>query len=110
MKRCETIQTGLVPVFVYDDVPWLPYPAIFEQIAFVVPFEAFPKFLDNFTNVPDEELERREQFARVYAISHFGYSGTLDQLAKFMLNEPNDIVVVRVPPTTCNFCGLGRKL
>merc|ERR1719434_104755 len=56
----ETIQKGLVPVYVYDDVPWVPYKDMFEQLGYVLNIDEVEPFLKNLSSVSIADLEAKE--------------------------------------------------
>ena len=58
----ETIQLGLLPVHIFSDVPWLPYPELLRDVVYTAPIgraaELFRRLL---TEVSLDELIVREQ-------------------------------------------------
>ncbi|KAH8043888.1 hypothetical protein JL722_14968 [Aureococcus anophagefferens] len=54
----ETINLGLVPIHVYSDTPWLPYPERFADVGFNASIDGFADLLDALHALPDAEVER----------------------------------------------------
>jgi hypothetical protein len=38
----ETLQMGLVPIYVYDDTPWVPYADLFQDLGYVTQVKHLP--------------------------------------------------------------------
>eukprot|EP00937_MAST-01D_sp_MAST-1D-sp2_P004953 g4953.t1 len=96
----EAIQSALVPVYVYDDVPWVPYPTLFAAaLGYVVQADNATAFFTGFADVPDEEIERRERACVQFVPSHFSFCGVIDQISRFMLGRHTDLRCVPLPET-----------
>ena len=98
----ETLQLGLVPVYVYSDVPWVPYEALFRRIGYVASFgtlEALLKELHAARNTT-RELQQREARVLKFAESHFSARGIMDQIFAFLNGRANDLECNRLPPST----------
>ena len=58
----ETIQKGLVPVYVYDDVPWEPYKCVVEKPGHVLSMIDLELFLKNLSSFSIAEWKRRRHW------------------------------------------------
>ena len=61
MGVAEIVQMGLVQVYVYSDVPWVPYERLFRRFGFVVEFENVPELLARLRNTSLKRVERMER-------------------------------------------------
>jgi len=68
---------GLIPIHVYLDVPWVPYPSLYEELGFSTDLEGLPKLLERIAKMPLKELKERERRIEEVAFSHFTREGTL---------------------------------
>ena len=83
----ETIQLGLLPIHVYDDLPWIPYRAVYENsIGFIATLDSLPGVLHQIANMSDEELRMREAKVAEHAKSHFTFDAVVAHLAQFFLD------------------------
>lgn len=97
----ETVQLGLVPVYIYSDVPWVPYAGLFETIGFVVAIGDLKHFLEaQFAKLEDDDILRRQAVARNLTATHFTYEGAIDQIKKFILDPPSSALRCTHPPPT----------
>lgn len=94
----ETINLGLVPVHVYSDTPWLPYPERFADVGFNASIDGFADLLGALHALPDAEVERREANAERFSASHFNFDAALGQIRRFIVNGTGDLRC-RPPPT-----------
>lgn len=97
----ETIQKGLVPVYVYDDVPWVPYKDMFEQLGYVLNIDEVEPFLKNLSSVSIADLEAKEAMSLKVKDSHFSFPGVMRQIEGFMAQNrgTHDLKCQRVPDT-----------
>ena len=82
----ETVQMGLVPIHVYADEPWVPYPdTVFPQLGFATSLKGLYGLLARLA-VPGAvaDLSSKEAAALKYAASHFSLPGVMEQVALFM--------------------------
>eukprot|EP00040_Diaphanoeca_grandis_P017266 m.89781 g.89781 ORF g.89781 m.89781 type:complete len:517 (-) comp26332_c0_seq2:210-1760(-) len=95
----EAIQMGLIPVFVYDDVPWVPYESYWSKFGYVANLSEIPKLLVSINNTSTEELERKEIEVRKFAKSHYSWEGVVQQITNFMTqtNGGGDLKCQRLP-------------
>ena len=96
----ETLQSGLVPVHIYTDTPWVPYPDLFEKIGYTVTMKQLPSLVDRLCGPGiEEELARREALVLKYRDSHFSLPGTMKQIDDFMLHGGGDLRCRPLPAT-----------
>ncbi len=95
----EILQLGLIPIHVYVDVPWLPYPDVYKNIGFSTDLDGLPKLMKKLNDMPVQELERMEKQIRSLRATHFSFEGTMNQISLFMKNEGSDLQCQQVPST-----------
>ena len=95
----ETLQLGLLPVHVYSDRPWLPYPHLYARVGFTSSVLGLPSLLWRIARMSDEELLSRETSARALAASHFTVDGVARQIGAWLLDQPSDLRCTRMPST-----------
>eukprot|EP00457_Paulinella_chromatophora_P006182 gb/GEZN01006200.1/.p1 GENE.gb/GEZN01006200.1/~~gb/GEZN01006200.1/.p1 ORF type:complete len:424 (+),score=35.98 gb/GEZN01006200.1/:100-1371(+) len=85
-RIAETIQMGLLPIFVYTDSPWLPYTgwASFEKFGFAVKGQSgFSRLLPVLANMSQQEYSfRRAQVLKVKEL--YTFAGVMKQIRKFL--------------------------
>ena len=94
----ESINMGLVPVHIYADTPWLPYPRIFPDVGFNTSIDGFGALLEHLFSLSDAEVASREANAERLSASHFNFDAVLSQIRTFLVNGTGDLVC-RNPPT-----------
>mmetsp|Transcript_94434 Transcript_94434/g.243888 ORF Transcript_94434/g.243888 Transcript_94434/m.243888 type:complete len:441 (-) Transcript_94434:86-1408(-) len=95
----EVLQSGLIPIHIYTDIPWVAYPHIFERIGYVVNLMELPALLGNLSTTSSAELEKREELALQYRDSHFSLLGTVNHIDAFMTNGGGDLRCMPLPST-----------
>jgi len=93
----EILQLGLIPIHVYLDIPWIPYPGVYKKIGFSTDLDGLPKLMKELKDMPLQELERMEKQIRSVRASHFSYKGTMNQISRFMKNEASALQCQKVP-------------
>jgi len=93
----EILQLGLIPVHVYWDIPWLPYPDLYKNIGFSTDLEGLPNLLKKINDMDLQELERMEERIRSFKATHFTYEGVLNQISLFMKNGGSDLRCQKLP-------------
>lgn len=93
-RFAEAIHIGRVPVFLYDDVPWIPYLGSnisIETYGFMAGLNAtvaslqLPALIHKLENTSDAEYRaKHEQVARIR--QHFTYQGVMKQIERFFKN------------------------
>jgi len=98
----EVLQSGLIPVFIYDDVAWVPYRDLLEKIGFVVSIKKFAELLPRLASMPAEEIALREMQVRAHRDTHFMPTGITDQMHRFLLGGETDLRCVPLPHSIRN--------
>jgi len=93
----EVLQTGLVPVHVYSDIPWMPYKHLAQNISFVTHIDDFPEFLKNLENMDDAQLDQMETEVVRLRNSHFTREGVMQQIADFMKHGTGALQCEKLP-------------
>jgi hypothetical protein len=98
----ETLQMGLVPIYVYlgYDIPWIPYKDLFPDIGYVTTFEEAATLVKTLQHASWKELQRREERIVALRQSHFSLSGILQHVGRFIKGIDNDLRCQALPPTT----------
>jgi hypothetical protein len=85
-RLAEVLQMGMVPVYVYTDIIWLPYydSINWSDFAVVVRFDQLSAVIPIFRNTTGETIARMRQ--RIHALyeTHFSVPGTFNQIFKFL--------------------------
>jgi len=87
----ETLQSGLIPVHIYSDTPWVPYPDLFEKLGYVVSLGQLPALVARLHGADSEELAARERAVLQHRDSHFSLAGALGHIEAFMLHGGGDL-------------------
>ena len=86
----ETIQMGMVPVYVWDDFEWLPYHsthASWSNFGFSVRVGSFAEHAPELWAASNTvELQRRRDKLLSLRESHFTYNGVMSQIAHLLVN------------------------
>jgi hypothetical protein len=98
----ETLQMGLVPIYVYldHDIPWVPYEDLFSKFGYVTTFDKAAALLETLQQTSWTELQRREERILSLRQSHFSVPGILNHIGRFMKGIENDLRCRALPPTT----------
>ena len=101
----EALQMGLLPVQVHlkdgpynhgtcdasgssiSDEAWIPYEALYRKIGFTADLTTLPDLFAHLMNVSAEEHRSHEKFVGSLRLSHFTYSGVMDQIGQFMSSK-----------------------
>jgi hypothetical protein len=96
----ETVQMGLVPVHVFSDIPWIPYPELFPKFGFSIKMTALDDLMDAVYKMPAGELEKLESEV-VSARKHFLPEGVIEQISRFLIDRDGggDLRCQQLPPT-----------
>ena len=99
----EMLNLGLIPIHVYYDIPWLPYPDLYKKIGFSTDLEGLPNLLKKINDMDLQELERMEERIRSLKATHFTYEGVLNQISLFMKDGGSDLRCQKLPETRLGF-------
>ena len=99
----EILHLGLIPIHVYYDMPWLPYPDLYHKIGFSTDLDGLPKLLKKINDMDLQELERMEERIRSLKATHFTHEGVLNQISRFMKNGGSDLQCQKLPETWQGF-------
>ena len=99
----EILNLGLIPIHVYNDLPWLPYPDLYQKIGFSTDLEGLPNLLKKINDMDLQELERMEERIRSLKATHFTYEGVLNQISLFMKDGGSDLRCQKLPETPLGF-------
>ena len=93
----EILQLGLIPIHVYIDTPWLPYPDMYEKIGFSTDLKGLPDLMKKINDMDLQELEHMEEQIHSVQATHFTPDGILNQISLFMKNEGSDLQCRKLP-------------
>ena len=85
-RLAESIQLGRVPVVLYSDVLWVPYPHLFEKYGYAASFSNVRSVLDQLTRAGSADIAQRESFLTSISESHFSFLGVIEQISLFLLH------------------------
>jgi hypothetical protein len=82
----EILQSGLIPLYVYDDTPWIPYATLFHEkkLGYSSTVEGLPDMLRVLRKMSDSDFTEQEARIASYRESHFLPAGVLQQISMFM--------------------------
>ena len=95
----ETLQMGLLPIYVYSDVPWLPYDHIFRRFGYATTVDALPQLLHRLFWTPLSQLKRREGLVMRFAQLHLPPQAIMEHIGRFLRGRPSDLRCVKLPQT-----------
>jgi hypothetical protein len=83
----EVLQMGMIPVFVYNDVPWVPYYDCinWSRLAVVVHVKDVRKTLNYLRNCPVEHVNQMRLNVRAFYESHFHQDAVWRHFQNFLL-------------------------
>jgi hypothetical protein len=85
-RMAEVLQMGMVPVYVYTDIPWIPYydSINWSSFAIVTSISRFSEWCKFMKECPVEQVNAMRQKARSLMESHFSYDAIWRQLRNFL--------------------------
>lgn len=95
----EAIQRGVIPIHVYTDMPWVPYPEVFKTFGYTTTVDGLPSLLQKLRAMSDRDIEQLEKEVARHAKSHFTLEAVRAQIAAFFVGGKNDLVCQRLPDT-----------
>uniref|UniRef100_A0A7S1RN74 Exostosin GT47 domain-containing protein n=1 Tax=Alexandrium catenella TaxID=2925 RepID=A0A7S1RN74_ALECA len=93
----EAIHRGLIPVYIYLDQPWLPYPHLYETFGYSTGISDLPRLLKKLNAMTDDEITAGESAVAAFARSHFTDEAVIEQMKAFLLGGPTDLVCQKLP-------------
>lgn len=88
-RLTEALQLGLIPIYIYSDVTWVPYADLFNQIGFTANMTSIRQLIDELLETPVSQLEQMEKRVAILAKSHFSPEGILYQIGLFIFEMPD---------------------
>jgi len=85
-RLAESIQLGRVPVFIYSDVLWVPYPHLYEKFGYAANIYNIESVLQNVLQAGPTEMADRESILTSISESHFTYLGVIEQISLFLIS------------------------
>jgi len=95
----ETLQASLIPIHVYSDVPWIPFPDVYNKVGLVAHYQGMEDLVVELKRMSAQEIAERERRILQLVDSHFSVDGVLNQIQRFLLNEENDLRCQKLPDT-----------
>eukprot|EP00040_Diaphanoeca_grandis_P033477 m.205279 g.205279 ORF g.205279 m.205279 type:complete len:436 (-) comp32909_c4_seq2:125-1432(-) len=86
-KLMEIFHMGFIPIYIYTDIPFVPYLDMIKELGYIVHIDDFPKFLTQISSVNVEVFEEREKKIISLRSSHFEWPGIEKQILKFLDND-----------------------
>ena len=105
--RCfESLQMGLIPAYIFSDVPWVPYagtPAAMSSLGVMASTwgNSIRNMIRTVKQWDAEEISRRRSAVQSVVASHYSMNGMMNQIELYVKYGPNvsDIRCSKVPPT-----------
>ena len=86
-RTYEVLQSGFIPVIIYDDVPWIPYPNLpWNEMSIINGID----HLDDIYSAIESIDEKKRQKMRKVILEHrhyLTYEGVMEQIALFMFGK-----------------------
>merc|ERR1712151_125533 len=97
----ESLQMGLIPIYIFSDVPWVPYPRLFDRVAFVTELDGLTALLLRLRNMSSNAVAQMEQTISKLRKSHFTFGGVVRHISHFMMRggDDSDLSCVKLPST-----------
>jgi hypothetical protein len=107
----ETLQMGLVPIYVYlpNDISWIPYAGRFAEIGYSTDFNHVVALIEStLRNISDEAIRGKEQRIVSMRNSHFSTAGILQQIQYFFIApKQSDLQCQALPRTVTGILKYG---
>lgn len=97
LRLGEMMHMGLLPVVVYDDVPFVPYPTIFPEIGWMARIDELPQLIDVLQSMSESDFAARRDRVLQLRSSHFDKDGVVRQVRLF-LHGKGDLKCRKLPP------------
>ena len=97
-RTSELLRMGRVPVYIWNDEPWMFYRELWEKelIGFSSQLSGLTGLLDRI-NSNLRQVEAMEERIRGLRDSHFSYEGVMDQISKFLTGGSSDLRCQSLP-------------
>jgi hypothetical protein len=93
----EILQMGLIPVYIYNDIPWVPYANLFESFGFIATLDELPALVERLQQMTHADFRQREARIVRYRDSHFSMPGVMHQIGLFMTGRTGDLQCMALP-------------
>ena len=93
----ETLQMGLIPIYIYSDIPWLPYIEVYKNIGYMTTLDGLPTLVQRLKKLSMEKILEKELQIRSLYESLLTAPATLSQLQNFLMGRDNDFVCQKLP-------------
>ena len=104
----EILQMGRIPIYLYSDVPWVPYAKLFagstttnDTIGYTTTVSGLRSLVqDTLQHMPLQDILEQEQRIAALRESHFMPAGIMKQIQSFVLGQPGgDLQCQPLPPS-----------
>mmetsp|Transcript_29461 Transcript_29461/g.75987 ORF Transcript_29461/g.75987 Transcript_29461/m.75987 type:complete len:274 (-) Transcript_29461:173-994(-) len=96
LRLGEMMHIGLLPVIVYDDVPFIPYPELYYDIGWTARINELPQLVDTLQSMSENDFAARRDKLLQLRTSHFDKDGVLQQIRLFLKHQ-GDLKCEKVP-------------
>lgn len=87
----EAVQLGTIPIYIWDDVNWIPYGNLMERIGVIIHVSQIEDLFDILNTISNDELEFK--FQQIKKFKHwFTYPGITKYILKIIKKLPPDII------------------
>ena len=97
----ETLQMGLIPVYLYSDEPWLPYRNNHnvQEVILSANLETLNATIAYAMALDASHIENLKLKVESLRLSHFSMEGVMHHIESFLRDEHSDLVCQAVPPS-----------
>jgi hypothetical protein len=97
----EILQSGLVPIQVSQEVPWIPYASLYSgKWGYHTTLDDLPALVDSLLQMTDIELQEREAHIAAHRETHFTTAGVLEHIRLYLLNDDRSDLECTVLPNS----------
>eukprot|EP00668_Euglena_longa_P031672 GGOE01040914.1.p1 GENE.GGOE01040914.1~~GGOE01040914.1.p1 ORF type:complete len:399 (-),score=81.55 GGOE01040914.1:245-1441(-) len=94
----EVLQMQQIPIYVYSDVPWLPFGELMRQMVYITQLRTLRSLLHRLHRLSSATLAAQEALIARHRLSHFTMPGVLRQILSFLAGSKHDLHCERLPP------------
>ncbi|KAK9172118.1 Exostosin family protein [Cryptosporidium meleagridis] len=88
----ESVQLGTIPIYIWDDVNWIPYGNLMERLGIVIHISQIEDLFDILNSLSKDELNYK--FEQIKKFKHwFTYMGITKYIQKVIKRLPPDIIL-----------------
>lgn len=102
-RLTEAIQMHRTPIYIYSDIPWIPYAEKFKDIGYVSKVTELDQLVKQLLAKSDDEISKNEDRLREFSAKYFSVEGVMRQIGSFMNHalfpDKSDLICQPLPRT-----------